>query len=182
MTETELAALIRLVDELNESTGELADRSAEQTQVQLELRQELKAVKDKLPEFVPKRRFWWAIAVVVLAIIAAVVLVLVFRERDADEARRRRAQLELDSEQDRQNLLRGCERANDQRATLREIINLALSQSTMPPGLSPELQAIYRDAQARTLVKRDELLALPGVQPVDCSAQFPPLAAAREKS
>jgi hypothetical protein len=182
MTESELAALTRIIDDLNESTVELTVSSAEQMKVQAELRTELAAVKKALPTFVPKRRFRWIIAGVVLAIIAAIVLVLIFRERDADEAQRRRAQLELDQAQDRQNLLRGCERANDQRATLREIINLALSQSTMPPGLSPELQAIYRDAQARTIARRDELLALPGVQPIDCAAQFPPLSAAREQA
>jgi signal transduction histidine kinase len=173
MTETELAALTRLIDELNENTAELSDRSVEQTQVQVELRRELAAVERKLPEFVPRRRFRWVIAAVVLAVLVAVALVLVFRVRDADEAERRRAQLVLDQEQDRQNLIRGCERANDQRATLRQIIETAIVPSTTPPNVDPQLAELIRQGQERTARLRAELLALPGVQPVDCAAAFP---------
>ncbi len=169
-------------NELSQLMADLTAMLDQQTEQIGSLRTTVDDQNAQLDLFVPKRRFRWAIAGVVAAIVAALVLLLVFRERDADEATRRRAQLVLDQEQDRQSFLRGCERANDQRATLREVINLALSSSTTPPGLSPELAAIYRDAQARTLAKRDELLALPGVQPVDCAAQFPPLTAAREKA
>ena len=82
MTDSDLNALTRLIDELNESTVDLAASSAEQTKVQSELRTEVVALKEKLPTFVPKRRFRWVIAAVVLAIIGAIALVLVFRVFD----------------------------------------------------------------------------------------------------
>lgn len=181
MTESELAALTRIIDELNESTVDLTVSSAEQMKVQAELRTELAGVKSALPTFVPKRRYWWTIVGVVLAILAAIILVLVFRERDADEERRRREQLELDQEQDRQNLLRGCERANDQRAALRRVIERAYSPSPIPEGLTAELRELILQSQERSASLRAEQLADPGVQPVDCAAQYP-ATPAREKA
>lgn len=182
MTESELAALTRIIDELNESTVDLTVSSAEQTKVQSELREELAGVKSALPSFVPKRRFRWAIALMVLAGLAVLALVLLFRERDADEAQRRRAQLELDLEQDRQSeerrrqdLLRGCERNNDQRAALRRVIERAYTPSAVPDGVSAELRDLILQSQERMAALRTEQLADPGVQPVDCAAQFPPL-------
>lgn len=189
MPESDLAALTRLIDELNESTGELVDRSAEQTQVQAELRNELAGVKRALPTFVPKRRFRWVIAAVVLAILAALILVLVFRQRDSDEAQRRRAQLEHDQEQDHQNeerrrqdLIRGCERANDQRAALRRVIERAYTPSPVPDGLTAELRDLIIQGQERMVALRAEQLADPGVQPIDCAAQYPSSTTAREKA
>lgn len=174
MTESELAALTRIIDELNESTVDLSASSAEQMKVQSELREELAGVKRALPTFVPKRRFRWAIALIVLAGLAVLALVLLFRERDADEAQRRRAQLEHDQEQDRQNLLRGCERANDQRAALRRVIERAYTPSPVPEGLTGELRDLILQSQERMAALRTEQLADPGVQPIDCAVQFPP--------
>ena len=182
MPESELAALTRLIDELNESTSELVDRSAEQTQVQMELRKQLADVKQTLPTLVPKRRFRWVIAAVVLAIAAALALMLVFRERDADEAQRRRAQLEYDQEQDRQSLLRGCERANEHRAALRRVIERAYTPGPIAEGLSEELRELILQSQERQAIQRAEQLADSGVQPIDCASQYPLSAAAREKA
>jgi hypothetical protein len=182
MPESELAALTRLIDDLNESTGDLATHSAEQTRVQVELRQELGAIKAKLPEFVPKRRFRWVIAAVVLVLVAALAIGLLFRIRDADEEHKRRAFLVSAQEQDRQSSIRGCERNNDLRATLREVIEDAYAPSPVPSGLSPELRDLIIQSQERAAVKRDEQLSKPGIQPVNCQAQFPPLAAIQERT
>lgn len=165
MPERELAQLMG-------DLSELIDRQGNQIG---ELHETVEAQNAQLAHFVPKRRFRWVVGVVGMVIAAAFVLGMAFRVRDDDEAERRRAGIVAAQEQDRQSSIRGCERSNDLRATLREVINLALTQTNIPPGLSPEFAAVFRDAQVRTLAKRDELLALAGVQPIDCQAQFPPL-------
>lgn len=106
---------------------------------------------------------------------------------DAREATRQREEREAaataQAEYERDNLVRGCERANDQRATLREVITLAIGSPTViPPGLDADIEQIIRDGQARAAELKVRLLALPGVQPVDCQSAFPPVTGTDERS
>ncbi len=174
MTESDLKALTRLIDELNESTGDLAASSVEQTKVQAELREELAGVKKALPTFVPKRRFWVAIAGVLAALGLLVAIAVSFRVRDDNEARQRREQATFDAEQDRQNSIRGCGRSNDLRAMLREVIEIAYAPQPVPANVPAELLPLVIQGQERQAAKRLELLSKEGVQHVDCEAQFPP--------
>lgn len=97
-----------------------------------------------------------------------------FHRQDVNYRKLRTAQIRADAERSRQNSVAGCERSNESRATLRDVINLAIGSAPPPPNLSPELADLYRQSQARAESLRTGLLALPGVQPVDCAAAYPP--------
>lgn len=112
-----------------------------------------------------RRLGWQRLWLGVLALLLAVAVVSGWQFR-AQEHRRVKDQ--------RANLIQGCERGNDQRATLREVISGAYEPTPTPDGLSPELAKLLRQSQERALVRRDTLLSLDGVQPVDCEAAYPP--------
>lgn len=106
------------------------------------------------------QRLW--LGVLALVLVVAVISGWQFREQ---EHRRQKDQ--------RTNLIQGCERGNDQRATLRQVIFTAYEPVPAPDGLSPELAGLLRQSQERALARRDALLDLPGVKPVDCEAAYP---------
>lgn len=105
---------------------------------------------------------------VVLAVVVILAVLVSYNLRSVDQRRERYRRVDQ-----RATLLQGCERANDQRATLREVINLSVRTSPIPPDLNPDLVELYQQGQARTEALRISLLALPGVQPVDCDAAYP---------
>lgn len=124
---------------------------------------------------------------VVLALLLVAWIVWRVYDGNADAKRRQRdeAAAIAQAEEDRQNLLRGCERSNDQRATLREVIGLAVAGSgaAIPTdGLDPEIVEILRQSQIRSVELRARLLALPGVQPIDCAMAFPPAQPSKENT
>lgn len=119
-----------------------------------------------LAQLFSRRLGWQRLWLGALALLLAVAVISGWQFR-AQEHRRVRDQ--------RANLIQGCERGNDQRATLREVIAGAYEPSPTPDGLSPELADLLRQSQERALVRRDALLSLPGVLPVDCAAAYPSL-------
>ncbi len=130
---------------------------------------------EQLKNFVPKRRAGWIVAGVVLAIAALIGVYVYFRVQDRHRDEKRRDETFLAQEADRQSSIRGCQRNNEFRATFREVIEEAYAPQPIPDGVPAELLALVRQGQERQAAKRAELLAKPGVQHVDCEAQFPPL-------
>jgi hypothetical protein len=138
------------------------------------LAEEIKHLReDELPKLLPRetarrqvQRMRWVLAGMSLAVIFVGLLGVAFRAQDRASAHRQ-------ATSDRANLVAGCMRSNDQRATLREVIEKAIVMQAAPAGLSPDLAELFRQSQERTAKLRADLLALPGVQPVDCQAAFP---------
>lgn len=118
----------------------------------------------ELIQLLDRKLAWQRLWLGVLALVLAVAVVGGWRFHEQDQRR---------AKDQRANLIQGCQRGNDQRATLREVIAGAYEPTPAPPGLSPELTSLIRQSQERALVRRDALLSLPGVQPVDCEAAYP---------
>lgn len=115
---------------------------------------------------------WFAL---ILSLVVAVCVCAAYVMRHVDQGREadRRAALKAQIFTQRESQVQGCERGNDQRVTLAEIINKAIVPQPAPPNLPPEFVDLYLAGQARTVALRAELLALPGVQIVDCQAAYP---------
>lgn len=141
-----------------------------------EQNEKLDDVEEKLPGFVPVRRFRWTVVAVVVFMLILTGIGWKFRAQDQARARDKEQQEVVDAERDRQNLLAGCRRANDQRAWGRRLIERAYVPVTIPDGVSTELRDLYVQGQERQAVQRAEQLADPGVQPIECEAAFPPTA------
>lgn len=118
----------------------------------------------ELTRVLSRRLEWQRLWLGVLALVLILAMASGWRFREQD---RRRV------EDQRANLIQGCERGNDQRATLREVIAKSYEPSPPPAGLSSELAALFVQSQDRAAIRRDSLLALPGVQPIDCSSAYP---------
>lgn len=118
----------------------------------------------ELVQLLNRKLAWQRLWLGVLALVLAVALISGWQFRQGEHRRVR---------DQRTNLIQGCERANDQRATLRDVIITAFEPTPAPTGLSPELAELLRQSQERALVRRDALLNLPGVLPVDCDAAYP---------
>lgn len=118
----------------------------------------------ELAELFSRRLGWQRLWLGVLALLLAVAVVSGWQFR-AQEHRRVRDQ--------RTNLIQGCERGNDFRTTFRDAFITAFEPVPAPDGLSPELTDLIRQSQERALARRDALLSLPSVQPVDCEAAYP---------
>jgi hypothetical protein len=139
----------------------------------------LREVVDNLPTvYLPRdvarakaKAIAWIGAVTVALVLA---LVLVFHAQGNQRIQDQRTQTAKIEASTRSNLLAGCERSNDQRDTLRQVIDKAVVSTPAPPDLPPDIKALYDQGQARVTALRSELLSLPGVQQVDCAKAFPP--------
>ncbi len=134
-----------------------------------------------LREVQRRRRDTWIVGglgVLIVAIITTGGLVL--RRNDQHVESERRDHLAAQIFTQRTSLVQGCERGNDQRLTLAQIITIAVTPQPIPPDLTPDLQDLYRQGQDRVLALRAKLLSLPGVQVVDCQAAFPPPAPSKK--
>lgn len=161
------------VDSLLASLAEVKAFYNDHNRLALETNQKLDALEDRLAFFVPRKRFRLVIGFVVAAILVLLAIGFMVRGQDRARDEDRRAAIAREAEHDRQNAIRGCERANDLRALQREVLEIALADRPIPEGLSPELTEAYRQAQANTAALRERLLSLEGAQHVDCRAQFP---------
>lgn len=147
------------VDALRESY----DRNAKET----------RAIGEIMDRRFGRQRLW--ILVIAAVVILAIVMSLGFRSADQRrEEDRRRTEYQREVDQ-RETLLAGCKRGNDQRAALRRVIERAYTPSVIPEGLSEELRSLIIAGQERQASLRIEQLADPGVQPVDCESAFPPV-------
>lgn len=117
-------------------------------------------------------RFVALAVVLVVAVAIAAWLVVRHHDRSAEQDRRERLASQIFTQ--RESQVAGCERGNESRRADRETIEIALAPTEIPDGLSPELEALYRDAQERQAQKREQLLSRPGVQIIDCQAAHPP--------
>lgn len=150
-----------LVDAITGLTKAYEDSTAKLGEVEVEMSRRLRL-----------QRGW----VIVLAAVVAMAIAVSAGFRVQDQARERdrlanEARATLDQ---RATFVQGCERGNDQRRTLAQIIEKSVVPQPAPANLSPELADLYRQGQERTTALRTELLSLPGVQIVDCQAVFPP--------
>lgn len=154
-----------------ESVAELAKAVRGLSEEYKETAEAMREVGREMDRRLRVQRLWMATlaAVVLLAIIVG----FGFRQQDRSAEDERAASVAREAVFQRKNLVQGCERANDQRATLREVINLSVRTMPVPEGLDPDLVPLFEQGQARTAALRDRLLALPGVQPVDCQAAYP---------
>ena len=151
------------MSELTDAIEEMTDAIAEQSKAIFTLEKKVDRQNERLAEFVPKSRFRAAVA----SLLISGLLVFGFAVWAREERQREFAK-------ERTNLIAGCERNNDQRRTLAEVISRAVRPSSVPPtATDPELLALIEEGRQRTIALRSELLALPGVQIVDCEAAFP---------
>lgn len=120
----------------------------------------------ELAELFSRRLGWQRLWLGVVALLLAVAVISGWQFRQQEHRR-------VDDQ--RANLIQGCERGNDQRATLRGVIDRAYSVNPdpLPDGLPPGLVELYNQSQVRAAARREEQLADPGVQPVDCAAAYP---------
>lgn len=118
----------------------------------------------ELTRMLSRRLAWQRLWLGVLALVLILAMASGWRFREQD---RRRA------EDQRANLIQGCERGNDQRATLREVIEEAYAPSPPLPDVPPSLSALLEESSRRSQAKRERLLSLDGVQIVDCAASYP---------
>jgi hypothetical protein len=128
---------------------------------------------EQLKKFVPRRRFRWLVAGIVVAAIVLFGIGWKFRVSDQTRLRDRDAQQAQTAISQHQTLVAGCERSNDQRAALRRVIERAYTPTPIPDGLPPELRDLVEQSQQRQASQREEQLKDPGVQPVDCAQAFP---------
>lgn len=121
-----------------------------------------------------KRETRWIALGVSIVVAITIATGLAIRHGDLQREKQRREMLATQILSQRDNLIAGCERGNDQRRTLAEIVSRAVQPSSVPPtAIDPELLAFLEQSRERTIRLRGELLALPGVQIVDCQAAFP---------
>lgn len=195
MGEDELPWMEELLTEIRDglkSTREEIGATRQQS-VALEKRlatgeETLKAVNRKLPTFITRTHFWIAVVALVAVIGLAIFVGWKFHDNDVTRRARERAALVAENIRKRDDLVRGCERSNDQRATLRQVIEKAYSGAgeplVLPPDTPPDLAAILNvllaSGKDRSSMNKAELLALPGVQPVDCEKAFPPPVPSKE--
>ena len=122
-----------------------------------------------------KRETRWVALGVVVVVTIAVCAWLVVRHHDRSAEKEKRDRLASQIFTQRESQVQGCERGNESRRTDRETIEIAMAPVPIPDNLPPELVDLYRDAQERQARKREELLARPGVQIIDCQAAYPPV-------
>lgn len=167
---------------LQEALGSVREEMAEHNDLVKSQNERLARVEAKLPNFVQKRRFWWVVGGVVLLVAIVVAFWWFLRAQDHREADRRRdaivfaQQQDLEwRKQDRESSIRGCERNNEFRAAFRRVIERAYAPQPIPDGLPQDILDLYLAGQARQAEQREAQLRDPGVQPVDCQVQFPPI-------
>ena len=154
--------VVSLVDAITGLTNAYEDSTEKIGEVERECRRRFRV-----------QRLW---LVVLGAVVAMAILVSVgFRLQDQARERDRLASEARSAVDQRATFLQGCERSNDQRRTLAQIVEKSVVPQPAPANLPPELLDLYRQGQERTAALRAELLSLPGVQIVDCQAVFPPV-------
>lgn len=175
MTEAAIAAVQEAVDQLNGRLDEHNRNAADLKALIAEQNAELEQVNARQAGFVPRRHFWLAVAALAGVILLALGVGWKFHDNDVKRRASDKAALVAENARKRDDLVRGCERSNDQRATLREVIEKAYGGSSLPPeAVPPQLAELLRQSQEAAQQRKAELLALPGVQPVNCAAAFPP--------
>ncbi len=109
-----------------------------------------------------------------LAVVVAVVTCAGFIVRHIDQGREadRRQDLADQIFTQRESQVQGCERGNDQRITLAQIIRQSYEPGP-PIVVPPGFEQLVAESAARSAAKRDALLALPGVQVIDCQSAYP---------
>lgn len=149
-----------LITALNNLTAAYTDSTTQLGEVEQEMGRRLRF-----------QRLW----IMVLASVVALAIVVFggFRLQDQARERDRQASEERAAVDQRQTFLGGCERANDARRTLAQIIERSIVPQMAPANLPADLLDLFRQGQERTVALRAELLSLPGVQIVDCQAAFP---------
>lgn len=135
-----------------------------------------KATQALRDEFARRKREtrWIALGVVVFVTVVACAL-MVIRHYDRAEESRRRADLASQILTQREDLVAGCERGNDSRKLVAQVIITSFEEGTpivLPPGYEA-LQSVLDQSSDRSAAKRDALLSLPGVQITDCQAAYP---------
>lgn len=165
------------VQALRLALSEVQTLLAEQNALAHETNTALEDVEERLESFVPRSKFWWVIAGMVVVILLVAAAGWVVRDRDATLQRERAAAIQREAEFNRQNAIAGCERGNDGRASLRRVIERAYAPTQYPPevlaGLPQSLRDLIAEGQERQAALREEQLADPGIQHVDCQAQYP---------
>ncbi len=172
MSEKDLAALLSAVQHLTES---YETNTAEMRAVRTEIDARFDLYVPKTEAEAREHRIKRALAGVLLVLVVVVGLGIEFRRQDQAREHDRRIALERESITQRQSLLQGCQRGNETRVTLQAIITTAVADLPVPPDAPPDLMVQYAQRNAAVDALRDRLLALPGVQAVDCAAAFPPL-------
>jgi cytoskeletal protein RodZ len=121
-----------------------------------------------------KRETRWVALGVLLVVAIVVAVMFVVRHHDRAAERDKREVLAAQVMTQRESLIAGCERGNEQRRTLAEVIARAIRPSETPTtATDPEILAILEQSRQRTLQLRAELLALPGVQIINCQNAYP---------
>lgn len=122
-----------------------------------------------------KREFRWVALGVVLLVAIVTCALMVMRHYDRAEEARRREALAGRLLTQRENSIDGCERGNDARRSLTQVIITSFQPGppiTLPAGYEG-LQSVLDQSAAQSAAKRDTLLAQPGLQIIDCRAAFP---------
>lgn len=115
---------------------------------------------------------WIALGILIVITIITVggwILRVTDNRREKD----RREQLAHQIFTQRESQVQGCERGNDQRITLAQVISRAIQPSPPITTSDSDLQALLDQSRERALALRAELLSLPGVQVIDCQAAYP---------
>jgi type VI protein secretion system component VasK len=133
------------------------------------------ANRDLADEFSARRSEARWIALAILVVITIITVgAWIFRVTDNRREHERREHLAQQIFTQREGQVQGCERGNEQRRTLAEVISRSVQPSTAPiTSTDPELRALLEQARERTIALRKELLSLPGVQAIDCQAAYP---------
>lgn len=147
---------------------------------------ELREMVDDIPKVYLTQDIAKAKAKVIATILAILALIVIavggvgyaFHVRDARREADRREALVKAADDTRATLVAGCGRSNDQRQTLRNIIERAYTPGPISADLPPELRELILQSQERAAAQKAAQLAEPGVQPIDCEKAFPPIALA----
>ncbi len=166
---------------MSELTGDMNTPPPSPTQVleavkllSAQYEENAQANRDLADEFKRRKREarWIALGILIVIVgVCATAFIIRHADRRIEADRRRDLADQIFTQ--RESQVQGCERGNDQRITLAQVI----AQSYDPgPALSvpPGFEQLVADAAARSAAKRDALLSLPGVQVVDCQGAYPP--------
>lgn len=175
MSDQNPAAITDLLTAVQHLTESYEENTDEMRAVRIEMDARFALYVPKSEAEARETRIKRALAGVLVVLIVMLGLGVEFRRQDQAREKDRRVALERESITQRQSLLQGCQRGNDTRVTLQQIITTAVADIPIPPDTPPDLMEQYAQRNATLDILRARLLALPGVQAVDCAAAYPPL-------